>query len=333
MAVSAQKKALFEKVRIALSFSGWRLLWLEYANPAKARLIREDDAVDVWIHIWNLTPGGRQASMPNEYRIQPTGIGSSFTAEQGAKTLILGWSEDYNVFAAFDYNYHSGTFGASPSIQTDTKALEEAISDGLGVYSKDTGELAVAIRPELLGFYVIQMDALHSFGKDAVELATLKNIASSPLAFGEVDLPQSSSPERQRAMTQTLRWLRDHRFTERVLTAYSNRCAMCEVQLSLLDAAHILPVAHPDSDDEVSNGIALCALHHRAYDAALVTFDEEYEIRFNEDAIGELQSEGLSNGLSAFKSAIRPSIELPSDPDSHPSPDMIGKANDLRGWN
>jgi putative restriction endonuclease len=93
-------------------------------------------------------------------------------------------------------------------------------------------------------------------------------------------------------LTQKLlrhRALRALDFRERVLDAYRNRCAMCGIQLRLLEGAHILPVAEPASTDETANGVALCALHHRAYDRSLVTFDPEYHVHVNEERVEELR--------------------------------------------
>lgn len=153
-------------------------------------------------------------------------------------------------------------------------------------------------------------------------------MASSPLDVEPDDVPRA----RRKAMITTLRMLRDRRFSQNVLEASAHKCAFCAVQLKLLDAAHILPVAHPDSHDLVSNGVALCALHHRAYDTALITFDGTYAVRVNQSAVACLRNDGRAGGLAAFKSALRPSLLLPRRQASHPSAIMIQKGNLLRGW-
>ncbi len=325
------KEELLWKVQEALRLSGWQLIWLHYDHPAKARLFKADGsspAIDAWLYIWNLTGGGRAASRPLERRIQRTGRGNVFRAEAGTRSLILGWSAEAEVFAAFDYDYHSGAHGKSPSLQTDLPALEAAVRDGLGVYAKKTGELSIAVRPDMLGFYVEQMGVLHESGKDPAQLDVLRRMASSPLEVESDEVPR----ERRKALTTTLRLLRDRRFSQNVLEAYGHKCAFCAVQLKLLDAAHILPVAHPDSNDLVSNGVALCALHHRAYDAALVTFDGTYAIRVSQSLVASLRSDARVGGLAAFKSALRPSLVLPRRQASQPSALMIQKGNALRGW-
>jgi putative restriction endonuclease len=327
--LTTEKAELLGRVAAALRFSGWQVLWLTSDHPARVRLINGSAApIEAWIHIWNVTPGGRPKSRPLERRIQPTGIGDHFFRATGVETLILGWSDETKVFAAFDFQYHSGQMGSSPSIQTDLPTLEAAAQNGIGVFAKSTGELSIAIRPDMLGLYLEQRQVLHTLGKDAVQLDALRQMALDPLEVEPDDLPAN----RRKVMTTTLRLLRERRFGEKVLAAYDHRCALCGVQLRLLDAAHILPVAHPDSHDHVTNGVALCALHHRAYDTALLAFDQSYAIIVNNNMLVELTNEGRDGGLGEFQAALAPSLLLPRARASHPSLDMIVKANTLRGW-
>ena len=64
---------------------------------------------------------------------------------------------------------------------------------------------------------------------------------------------------------------RDPRFRKRVLEAYDERCAVCEYDIRFgdrllgLEAAHIRWHSH-HGRDVVSNGLALCGVHHKALD-------------------------------------------------------------------
>jgi putative restriction endonuclease len=80
---------------------------------------------------------------------------------------------------------------------------------------------------------------------------------------------------------------------------------MCGVQLGLLDAAHVVPVEHPDGTDEISNGVALCALHHRAYDRGLVMFDDKYHIHVSKLLVEELKIAGQLGGVAAFRKNLQ----------------------------
>lgn len=73
---------------------------------------------------------------------------------------------------------------------------------------------------------------------------------------------------------------RDPQFRQRVLIAYEYRCAVCGLDLRLgtvpiaLDAAHIRwhQAGGPDQED---NGLALCVLHHKAFDLGAFTLGSD----------------------------------------------------------
>jgi putative restriction endonuclease len=68
-------------------------------------------------------------------------------------------------------------------------------------------------------------------------------------------------------------------FRARVLYAYRTACAICEMPYaSLLDAAHIRPYGEPGGERDVKNGLALCSIHHRAYDKKLLGIDGEHRL-------------------------------------------------------
>ena len=75
---------------------------------------------------------------------------------------------------------------------------------------------------------------------------------------------------RRRYITASVRVrLHQRAFRERVLDAYRRQCAFCRLRHEeLLDAAHIVPDNAPEGEPVVRNGLALCALHHTAFDRA-----------------------------------------------------------------
>jgi putative restriction endonuclease len=80
-----------------------------------------------------------------------------------------------------------------------------------------------------------------------------------------------SAPVRNYAVRESRIRLFQATFRENVLRSYASQCAITKLSLRpLLDAAHITPDADVDSSTEVSNGIALSKLHHRAFDANLI---------------------------------------------------------------
>jgi putative restriction endonuclease len=97
------------------------------------------------------------------------------------------------------------------------------------------------------------------------------------------------------------RRLHQHRFRELVLGAYSRRCTMCHLgHVQLLDAAHIIP----DHDDrglpEIPNGLALCKIHHSAYDSNILGIAPDYRIHVRDDILREIDGPMLEHGLKGM---------------------------------
>ncbi len=83
----------------------------------------------------------------------------------------------------------------------------------------------------------------------------------------------SAASEADRQYSERLTKARVHQplFRAQVITAYGCQCAMCRLKYaSLLDAAHILRDGHPRGDPIVANGLALCKIHHAAFDQNLI---------------------------------------------------------------
>ncbi len=99
---------------------------------------------------------------------------------------------------------------------------------------------------------------------------------------------------------------RDPRFREAVLRAYGYRCAVCGFDTRLgstligVDAAHV-KWHRAGGPDEVENGLALCALHHRLFDRGAYTLRATSETeRLVEVAEGAHGGEGFERWLLDF---------------------------------
>lgn len=76
-------------------------------------------------------------------------------------------------------------------------------------------------------------------------------------------------------------------FRARVLAAYGNRCSLCRLgHNELLDAAHIKTDAE-GGEPVVTNGIAMCNIHHAAFDGLLLGVRPDYRIEVRRDVLGE----------------------------------------------
>ena len=326
------KPQLFARIERAILDNGWHYLSLSSPadHPVRYLIFQGEQRFTVRVYIWNLTPGGRNRPQ-DEWRIQATGV-DRFEPEQNGKTLILGWEEERGVFVGFDLRKHQGQIGYSPSIQLREHALDKAVRDVFAIHNKGNEELAVAFRPDFLPTYIVNVEPLHECGEFEGEIDLLQQLGSQAEDLDDADVHGAVAAPRRYAVVAARRALREIGFRNRVLGAYGHSCAMCGIQLGLLDAAHILPAAHPDSTDDTNNGVALCALHHRALDRTLVTFDAEFRTHANDDMISRLAALNRDGGIMAFRHALRPILALPPDRRDRPSRHFVDRANELRGW-
>lgn len=87
-------------------------------------------------------------------------------------------------------------------------------------------------------------------------------------------------------------------FRARVLQAYRTRCALCRLgHAQLLDAAHILPKGHPRGRAVVPNGLALCKIHHAAFDQNILGIRPDLHVEVRRDVLDEIDGPMLRYGL------------------------------------
>jgi putative restriction endonuclease len=119
-------------------------------------------------------------------------------------------------------------------------------------------------------------------------------------SVGAVEDPATEG--RRRYITrQVQQRLHQERFRQRVLAAYRAHCAVCRLRhTELLEAAHILPDGHPHGEPIVPNGVALCKLHHAAFDANILGITPDYGIEIRLDILEERDGPMLTHGLQGF---------------------------------
>jgi putative restriction endonuclease len=305
-------------------------------RPARLRVITPDGSSDCAVFLWTITPGGGGAGVrpAGERRIQLTNV-ASFPLTPGVRTVVGGWSDEFGAFAFWDPRRHSQFSPRSPSLQVNAPTLEEAGARGLATYtrpSRQGREVVVAVAPSDLLWYVQNGHLLHNADEDADCVRDLLDATPDQersLIDGSASEPQAA---RRYEIVETVRAYRDARFRAAVLRAYTYRCAVCDVALKLVDAAHIIPVAHPRSTDEVTNGIALCRLHHGAYDNSLLGVQSTYRVVINGEALSRLQDAGLGNGFEDFRSRLPEKIRLPGSPEVRPEPRTFLIGLEARQW-
>lgn len=110
-------------------------------------------------------------------------------------------------------------------------------------------------------------------------------------------------------------------FRHLVLEAYDDRCTVCRLpRRELLQAAHIEPDADVRGDPVVSNGLALCSLHHDAYDANLLGVREDHVIQIAPSLIAAKDGPTLEHALKAFDGQ---KIHLPRRSADRPAPERL----------
>src|SRR5581483_8057314 len=113
----------------------------------------------------------------------------------------------------------------------------------------------------------------------------------------------SPPPARREAVREVLIRLRQQRFRREVLDAYRHRCTVCALKRrELVQAAHITEFAG-GGVEEVTNGLALCAIHHLAYDRNLMGIDPGGVVHISAALRRQADGPMLRQGLQAFHGA------------------------------
>lgn len=327
MPQTLSKPELLETLLRAVEAAGYQALVTARNHPFGLTIFKADegDSLKATVYIWNCTHGGRTRAK-DEYRVQLTGVVPQIVP--GERTLLLGWHDSYRVFVAFDITKHHGQASSSPSIQVKEGVLLAAHTRAFSAYDRGNVEVAIAFRPEFFVEYVRQAPQIHGrHGAIDPYVAALNNVSS--LSDSDIE----ALPKQRREVVVTIRRkVREADFRARVLSAYDHQCAMCGMQLRLVEAAHIVPVADSRSTDETHNGVALCSVHHDAYDRNFISFTDAYQIEVSRVLEEELRAAKRVGGLSTFKKSLRPAIILPANSRDHPHPLFVRRSREVRRW-
>ena len=139
---------------------------------------------------------------------------------------------------------------------------------------------------------------------------------------GAIECDKQIAAARREYITTTFRMrLHQRSFREMVLEAYHSRCAFCQLgHRELLDAAHIIPDHMSESRASIDNGLALCKLHHAAYDNLILGVTPDYIIQVRNEILNEQGGAMLEYGLHALQDE---KISLPDEEKNWPAPDAL----------
>ncbi len=156
-------------------------------------------------------------------------------------------------------------------------------------------------------------------GEDSHKHEFLVEIA----ADGEITNWESRTLDQSRRYSEAVVKVRLHQpvFRARVMDAYSSTCAMCHLRHpELLDAAHILPDTHLRGQPVVPNGIALCKLHHAAFDRNFIGVRPDYSIVVRQSLIDETDGPTLLHGIQEMQDKR---LVLPKAKAARPDPERL----------
>ena len=203
----------------------------------------------------------------------------------------------------FRYDYRAG------SVDGDNRKLREAMRLQLPLIL--LRKIATGVFVPIFPVYVVEDDQTARQFVVAVD-ETLRFLAK-PSQLTEI--------ERRFAERITKQRLHQAMFRGMVVRAYEVRCAVCRLAHGeLLDAAHITPDAEETGLAVVTNGLALCKIHHAAYDRNLMGISPSFEVRINDQLLVEIDGPMLRHGLQEMHGRT---ITLPRRESERPDRDRL----------
>lgn len=90
-------------------------------------------------------------------------------------------------------------------------------------------------------------------------------------------------------------------FRSMVMAAYETRCSVCSLSHSeLLDAAHIIEDRDERGVAAVRNGLALCKIHHAAYDHNILGISPDLHVAIRNDILAEVDGPLFEHGIKGL---------------------------------
>jgi putative restriction endonuclease len=241
-------------------------------------------------------------------------------------------------FGSFQKGIHRARTQRGPAALTLTTSFKDPYADqfdpqGAFLYAYRSGAVDQADNRALRAAYELQSPVIYFRA-----LAPSQYFACAPM-FVTADDPAAravvlepglpvqdmsanglvSAPDVRAYATRDVRLrLHQQRFKVDVMRAYRHRCAICTLrERALVQAAHIVPDADPEGIAAVVNGLALCAIHHLAFDRNLLGIDPEGAVHVADRLLREHDGPMLRVGLQGFHGQR---IALPRREEDRPDP-------------
>ncbi|WP_284295087.1 HNH endonuclease [Luteimicrobium album] len=248
----------------------------------------------------------------------------------GAKLPIVDYSRGIRNPAAFESTLSiiSTPHGPYDDAESDDGLLHYAYRDG-DSWSGDnrklrnalsTGMPLILFRKEIPNIYtpVAPVYVVDDYPEDRQFLIALDESFTFVPDPGHLSVPQ-----KEYALRLAKQRLHQPVFRTRVLLAYDTQCAVCQLKHgSLLDAAHIVADSDERGIPAVTNGLALCKIHHATYDQNMMGIDADYHVVIALDLLEEIDGPMLKHGLQEMHGQT---INVPRRRVDRPDPERLAE--------
>lgn len=155
-----------------------------------------------------------------------------------------------------------------------------------------------------------------------VALGQDQRLMAPQLLAGATSALEDDVAQKAYVLRMTKQRLHQPAFRAKVMHAYQTRCAVCSLAHGdLLDAAHIIEDGQPQGEPVIPNGLALCKIHHAAYDKNILGISPKRIISVNDEILHEVDGPMLKHGIQEFHGAeLRVVPQRPSD---RPDPERL----------
>lgn len=336
--MALDRNLLFYFVRDALAPYSENFRIVDRQNPVRIEL----NGAHYSTHVSYVHDSGNARDNDDEARIQ---LGRGLIEEQrarrerGERVAFIGFFDTGDAFVAWDprhvfslqaktvvsvYARQSQRISAS----NQQAAVHQFMAQRLGEES-----FAIALPANALGFYLENVEHFHSLRSERAIVNLVGRhteiFADTGLgARGEIDIEEDG--EREKFTFERTAYPRDPRFKKWVLEAYGQTCCVCDRQLGIVQAAHIIPHSFEESPNHVTNGVALCIEHHRLYDDALLLPGPGYRLVFNNDRAEYLRQTNQDKGIGEIRKLHERPFNVPADQEQRPRHEYLQRGLDLR---
>ncbi|MFD1563524.1 HNH endonuclease [Haloarchaeobius amylolyticus] len=166
---------------------------------------------------------------------------------------------------------------------------------------------------------------------------TMKNLEIGPERFkalmesvsGDIEEDEPALTDDEDEFTEVQRRVRSSSFAKTVTAAYDARCAICGAARESpdgttdIEAAHIYP-KRENGRDTVRNGLALCRLHHWAFDSGWLAVADDYRILVADRPDLE--------GYEEFAPLENESLTLPTNEEQRPHATFLAAHRERHGF-